>query len=259
MTTQSTDWQARQYTLFEAQRTRPVRDLLNAAQAATARTAIDLGCGPANSTETLLDFAPHARVIGVDNSADMIDAARKRLPDVDFELADISAWAGEGPFDLILANASLQWVPDHETLLPSLVRKLSQGGRLAVQMPDNLDEPAHRLMREIAADGPWRDKLKGVERTARYRAEAYYALLAPLCASVDVWRTTYHHPLEGGVDAIIEWFKGSGLRPFLAPLDADEKTAYLERYRGGLKAAYTVFDDGTALLPFPRIFIVATR
>ncbi|SPB12835.1 trans-aconitate 2-methyltransferase [Caballeronia novacaledonica] len=259
MTTSSAGWQARQYTRFEAERTRPVRDLLNATQAETAHAAVDLGCGPGNSTETLIAYAPKARVIGVDNSDDMIDSARKRLPNVQFELADITAWNGQGPFDLILANASLQWVPGHETLLPSLVGKLSKGGQLAVQMPDNLDEPAHRLMRETAADGPWRDKLKGVERTERYRADRYYALLKPHCERVDVWRTTYHHPLDGGVDAVIEWFKGSGLRPFLAKLDADETAAFLDRYRAGLKAAYTVLDDGTVLLPFPRIFIVATR
>ena len=259
MTTSSADWQARQYTLFEQERTRPVRDLLNATQAASARTAVDLGCGPGNSTETLLAHAPHAKVTGVDNSADMIAAARKRLPEVEFELADISAWQAARPYDLILANASLQWVPDHETLFPALVAMLAQGGRLAVQMPDNLDEPAHRLMREAAADGPWRDKLEGVERTARYRAEWYYSLLKPRCARVDVWRTTYHHPLEGGVDAIIEWFKGSALRPFLAKLDAQETAAFLDRYRAGLKTAYTVLEDDTVLLPFPRLFIVATR
>ncbi|KND58004.1 Trans-aconitate 2-methyltransferase [Candidatus Paraburkholderia schumanniana] len=220
---------------------------------------MDLGCGPGNSTETLLACAPHAKITGIDNSGDMIAAARKRLPEVQFELADISAWRAEGPYDLILANVSLQWVPDHETLFPALVAKLAEGGQLAVQMPDNLDEPAHRLMREAAADGPWRDKLKGVERTARYRAEWYYSLLKPQCASVDVWRTTYHHPLEGGIDAIIEWFKGSALRPFLARLDAQEATAFLDRYRAGLKTACTVLEDGTVLLPFPRLFIVATR
>ncbi|SAK64227.1 trans-aconitate 2-methyltransferase [Caballeronia hypogeia] len=259
MTTSSAEWQARQYSLFEAERTRPVRDLLNATQVASARSAVDLGCGPGNSTETLIAYTPEARVIGIDNSSDMIDAAKKRLPQVAFELADISAWQAQGPFDLILANAALQWLPDHETLFPALVAKLAQGGQLAVQMPDNLDEPAHRLMRDAAADGPWRDKLKGVERTERFRAERYYALLKPLCARVDVWRTTYHHPLQGGVDAIIEWFKGTALRPFLAKLDAQESAAFLDRYRDGLKTAYTVHDDGVVLLPFPRLFIVATR
>jgi trans-aconitate 2-methyltransferase len=259
MTTTSADWQATQYSLFEEQRTRPVRDLLHSAQPATARTAVDLGCGPGNSTETLLAFAPDARVVGIDNSADMIAAARKRLPEVAFELAEISAWQATGPYDLILANASLQWLPDHETLFPALAGKLGPGGRLAVQMPDNLDEPAHQLMREAAADGPWRDKLKGVERTARHQADWYYARLRPHCARVDVWRTTYHHPLDGGIDAIVEWFKGSALRPFLAKLDAHEGAAFLDRYRAGLQTAYTVLGDGTVLLPFPRLFIVATR
>jgi trans-aconitate 2-methyltransferase len=255
----ATDWHAKQYTRFEAERTRPVRDLLSAARASEVRRAADLGCGPGNSTQTLLDYAPDARVTGIDNSADMIAAARERLPNVDFELADLAAWDAPGPFDLILANASLQWVGDHETLLPGLIYKLAPGGRLAVQMPDNLDEPAHKMMLVAAQDGPWRDKLTGVERTARFRAEAYYALLKTHCAQVDVWRTTYHHPLEGGLDAVVEWFKGSGLRPFLARLDQDEQAAFLERYRAALQTAYAVLADGTVLLPFPRLFIVATR
>jgi trans-aconitate 2-methyltransferase len=254
-----TDWHAQQYSRFEQERTRPVRDLLNGARAADVRTAVDLGCGPGNSTETLLDYAPNAKIIGVDNSGDMIAAARKRLPNIEFELADISAWNGNGPYDLVLANAAFQWVPDHDTLFPRLVDKLAPGGRLAVQMPDNLDEPAHRVMRETAQDGPWRDTLQGAARTARFQAHWYYALLKPLCAHVDIWRTTYHHPLEGGIDAVIEWFKGSGLRPFLARLDEQEQRAFLARYRDGLKASYDVMNDGTVLLPFPRLFIVATR
>ncbi|MDR5807796.1 trans-aconitate 2-methyltransferase [Caballeronia sp. LZ019] len=256
MTTPS-DWQAQQYSLFEAERTRPVRDLLNGAEGAPIRTAVDLGCGPGNSTETLVGFAPGASVIGVNNSQDMIDAARKRMPHVAFELADIAAWDGAGPYDLILANASLQWVRGHDTLLPRLVHKLSPGGRLAIQMPDNLDEPAHAHMRTVAAQAPWRQRLQGVERTARFSAEWYYRLLKPHCARV--WRTTYHHALEGGVDAVVEWFKGSALRPFLAKLDALEQEDFLNRYRCALASAYTVLDDGCVLLPFPRLFLVATR
>jgi trans-aconitate 2-methyltransferase len=257
--TSSAGWQANQYSLFEAERTRPVRDLLHAAQGATVRAAVDLGCGPGNSTETLLAYASGANVVGIDSSADMIDAARKRLPQVRFELADISVWNEAGPYDLILANASLQWVPDHETLLPRLVATLAPGGRLAIQMPDNLDEPAHRLMREVAASGPWRERLAGSERTLRHDAQWYYARLKPHCERVDVWRTTYHHPLAGGIDAVIEWFKGSALRPLLAKLEADEQAAFLDRYRESLQSAYTVLADGAVLLPFPRLFIVATR
>ncbi|WP_244849389.1 trans-aconitate 2-methyltransferase [Caballeronia sp. SL2Y3] len=257
--TSSGGWEAKQYSVFEAERTRPVRDLLHAAQGATVRVAVDLGCGPGNSTEKLLDYAPQASIVGIDSSADMIEAARKRLPQVRFELADISAWNEAGPYDLILANASLQWVPDHDTLLPRLVGLLAPGGRLAVQMPDNLDEPSHRLMREVAANGPWRERLAGTERTLRHDAQWYYARLKPQCERVDVWRTIYHHPLAGGIDAVIEWFKGSALRPMLAKLEADEQTAFLDQYREALKSAYAVLADGTVLLPFPRLFFVGTR
>ncbi len=126
-------------------------------------------------------------------------------------------------------------------------------------MPDNLDEPAHRIMREVAADGPWAAKLGGAERTMRFGADWYFSLLRPLAARVDVWRTVYHHQLEGGADAVVEWFKGSALRPFLARLDEQEQAAFLARYREAIADAYRIYEDGTVLLPFPRLFIVATR
>ncbi|MFM0206658.1 trans-aconitate 2-methyltransferase [Paraburkholderia sediminicola] len=257
--TSSTNWVAKQYVMFESERTRPVRDLLAAVPATDVRVAVDIGCGPGNSTEALAARLPGAAVSGLDSSADMIAAARKRLPQFQFEVSDIATWDAPGPYGLILANAVLQWVPNHEQLFPSLVKKLASGGNLAVQMPDNLDEPAHRLLREIAADGPWASKLKGVERTMRYGADWYYSLLNPLCARVDVWRTVYHHPLAGGADAVVEWFKGSALRPFLAELDDSEEGAFLERYRDTVAQAYPALPDGTVLLPFPRLFIVATR
>ncbi|NML31220.1 trans-aconitate 2-methyltransferase [Paraburkholderia antibiotica] len=253
------DWHAKQYVLFENERTRPVRDLLAAVPTEGARLAVDIGCGPGNSTEVLAARLPGASISGIDSSTDMIAAARERLPQFGFEVSDISTWDARGPYDVILANAVLQWVPDHERLFPALVDKLAAGGTLAVQMPDNLDEPAHRLLREIAADGPWAPQLKGVERTMRHGAAWYYALLKPLCTRVDVWRTVYHHPLAGGADAVVEWFKGSALRPFIAPLDASARDAFLQRYRDEIAKAYPALDDGTVLLPFPRLFIVATR
>jgi trans-aconitate 2-methyltransferase len=250
---------AKQYVQFEDERTRPVRDLLAAVPQTPIRTAVDIGCGPGNSTEVLLARAPAAVVRGLDTSADMIEAARRRLPGVRFDIADVSAWDDPGGYDLMLANAVLQWVPGHATLFPQLMGKLAAGGHLAVQMPDNLDEPAHLLMREVATTGPWAAKLKGVERTERFDARYYYAMLAPLCSRVDVWRTTYYHPLKGGADAVVEWFKGSSLRPFLAALDDSERDAFISRYRDAVAAGYPALDDGTVLLPFPRLFIVATR
>jgi trans-aconitate 2-methyltransferase len=257
--TSTSDWAAKQYVLFENERTRPVRDLLAAVPPNDARFAVDIGCGPGNSTEVLLAHLPGAAVSGIDSSADMIDAARQRLPQCRFDLGDVSTWDAPGPYDVILANAVFQWVPDHERLFPSLVEKLAPGGSLAVQMPDNLDEPAHRLMRDVAAQGPWADKLKGVARTQRLGADWYYALLKPLCARVDVWRTVYHHPLAGGPDAVVEWFKGSALRPFLASLDDAQQQLFLQQYRDEIAKAYPTLDDGTVLLPFPRLFVVATR
>lgn len=254
----NTDWQARQYVKFEDERTRPVRDLIAAVPNVEAKAVADIGCGPGNSTEVLAARYPGAQVTGMDSSPDMIDAARARLPQFAFDLADIGTWAA-GPFDVMLANAVLQWVPDHATLFPYLVGKLAPGGTLAVQMPDNLDEPAHRLMREVAADGPWAAKLAGAARTARHGADFYYPLLKPLCAHVDVWRTTYYHPLAGGADAVVEWFKGSALRPFLAKLDDAERSAFLTRYTGEIAKAYPALADGTVLLPFPRLFVIATR
>lgn len=251
-------WSAQQYARFEDERTRPVRDLVAAIPRDEARTAIDLGCGPGNSTEVLAARYPEATVRGLDSSADMIRAARERLEDIEFELADIADWRAPAPVDIILANASLQWLPDHALLYPRLVAQLSKGGCLAVQTPDNLAEPAHRIARDVAARDPWSGKLAHVAHPDRHDAAWYYALLKPRCARVDVWRTTYFHPLQDH-DAIVEWFKGSALQPYLAPLDAEERQAFLAAYRRDIAAAYPLLADGTTLLPFPRLFIVAMR
>jgi trans-aconitate 2-methyltransferase len=191
----------------------------------------------------------------------MIEAARRRLPRIRFAVEDLQAWKDAGPFDVVLANAVLQWVPRHDSLLPALVAKLAPGGALAVQMPDNLDEPAHRLMREVAAEGPWAAKLAtaSAARAPSPGAAWYYELLRPLCSKVDLWRTTYNHLLRGGAEAVVEWFKGSGLRPFLEPLNTVEYAAFLERYTAAIAKAYPRLADGSVLLPFPRLFLTAIR
>ena len=254
-------WSAKQYVAFEDERTRPARDLLAAIPPVDARSAIDIGCGPGNSTELLVERFTSATVRGVDSSTDMIEAARKRLPQVQFDTVDSGTWNESGPFDGSFANAVLQWLPDHATLLPSLAARQTPGGSLAIQMPDNLNEPSHRLMRDVAANGPWASKLADAagQRTEMASASDYYSMLRPHCARVDVWRTTYHHPLAGGASGVVEWFKGSGLRPFLEPLDDAEKAHYLKQYHAAIGQAYPTLSDGSVLLPFPRLFIVATR
>lgn len=254
-------WSAKQYLAFEDERTRPVRDLVSALPDINARAIVDLGCGPGNSTEVLAARFPDAAISGLDNSPDMIEAARRRLPRAQFSVGRIEGWTDAGPFDVILANAVLHWIPNHRTLLPELVARLATGGALAVQMPDNLEVPAHQLMREIAADGPWAKTLAAASaaRTPIESANWYYEVLRPVCSGVEVWRTTYYHALTGGPAAIVEWFKGSGLRPFLEPLDAPSRAAYLERYTAAVAGAYPTLADGSVLLPFPRLFMVAVR
>ncbi|MEE1946627.1 trans-aconitate 2-methyltransferase [Pedobacter sp. KR3-3] len=253
-------WSAQQYSKFEAERNRPIFDLLAPIPTTSVRQAADIGCGPGNSTELLLNKFPMAKVIGMDSSENMIEVARKRLPQVQFELADIANWSNEGPFDVLLANAALQWVPDHATLFPKLINKLAKGGTLAVQMPDNFEEPAHRLMREMAKNGPWVEKLAHAhQRIDRQSAEWYYSTLRHQTSRLDIWRTVYYHPLQGGARAIVEWFKGTGLRPFLQPLNEAEQQDFLAQYEEALSKAYSIYPDGTVLLPFPRLFILATR
>jgi trans-aconitate 2-methyltransferase len=204
---------------------------------------------------------PDAVITAIDSSADMIEAAKRRLADVRLAVDDIATWQGPRKhFDLILANAVLQWLPDHAALLPALLDKLAVGGSLAVQIPDNLEEPAHRLMRKIAAEGSWAEKLAAAvsPRSVRHNADWYFQALRGAGASVDIWRTTYYHPLAGA-DAVVEWFKGSGLNPFLEPLDSTERSAFLLRYRAGVAEAHPGLRDGTVLLPFPRLFFIATR
>jgi trans-aconitate 2-methyltransferase len=254
-------WSAAQYVKFEEERTRPVRDLVARIPLAHVSSAADLGCGPGNSTEVLRERYPGALIVGVDSSTDMIESARERIPDIDFEIADLRDWRADGPLDLILANAVLQWVPDHETLLPALIAELRPGGALAVQTPDNLDEPTHRLMRDVAGAGPWAAKLKDADaaRAASRGPEWYFRFLGAHARHVDLWRTTYYHPLAGGAGAVVEWVKGSGLRPFIDPLEGSERQVYLERYEAAIAEAYPAEADGTVLLPFPRLFFIATR
>ena len=249
-------WSSRQYRRFEDERTRPARDLVAAITLDAVQVAVDLGCGPGNSTEILAARYPTASIQGIDSAQDMIDAARERLPHVDFEVADIAHWQAPRGVEVILANASLQWLPDHARLYPHLVTQLVPGGCLAVQTPDNLSEPPHQVAQALAASARWSDRIGHVRHPQRHDAPWYYALLKPLCTRVDVWRTTYHHPLPGHA-AVVEWFKGSALQPYLAPLDEAERADFLAQYLEGIARAMPALADGTVLLPFPRLFVVA--
>jgi trans-aconitate 2-methyltransferase len=190
----------------------------------------------------------------------MLAAARRRLPEIAFERQDIGAWRPAHRPDLIFANAALQWLPNHHELIPRLMSFLAEDGCLAIQMPDNRQEPSHALMRMVAADGPWADRLVPVAKTRGLIGiySDYYGWLKPLSRRVEVWQTTYVHPLPG-VGAVVDWFRGSGLRPFLNPLDECEREQFIARYMKELADAYPSEPDGRLLFLYPRLFVIAVK
>ncbi|HEY5363748.1 MAG TPA: trans-aconitate 2-methyltransferase [Aestuariivirga sp.] len=253
-------WSPTQYLKFADERTRAARDLLAQVPAFEAQVVYDLGCGPGNSTVLLVEAFPKARIVGMDNSPEMLAKAREALPKIEFVEADLGAWQAPPDVDLLFSNATFQWVPKHLEVLQRLLRGLKKGAALAVQMPDNLNEPSHVAMRDAALNAPYTDKLRDAAkaRDALPLPRDYYAALKPLCAQFDIWHVIYNHPLDG-VAGIVEWVKGTGLRPFLEPLSADEQQDYLARYAILLAKHYPVQADGKVLLRFPRIFMVAVK
>ena len=254
------DWSAQQYLKFEDERTRPPRDLLAQVPLRNPRRIVDLGCGPGNSTELLITRFPAADVIGIDSSSDMLRQARERLPGRKFIQAEIAAWSPDAETELLFGNAVFQWVPEHPAVLRRLLAGLSTGGVLAVQMPDNTEEPALALMREVAASRAWAGNrsLNDAARNDLPAPGAYYDLLKPVCQHLDIWHINYNHVMAGP-EAIVDWFKGSALRPYLNALDADTGKKFIAAYTMEVIKAYPARFDGKVLLKFPRLFIVAIR
>ena len=251
-------WSAAQYLRFEDERARPARDLLAQVPLDAARTVVDLGCGPGNSTALLVERFGLAAVSGLDGDADMLAAARQRLPQTPFVQADLAGWTPPPQTDLLYANAVFQWLPNHLDLLARLLSALPSGGVLAVQMPDNLDEPSHLMMEETAKAGPWAEACNGLRRSPLPAPADYYDRLSPLSRRLDIWHTIYQHPMADGA-AIVEWVKGTGLRPYLQAAGESHREAFLKDYPARIDAAYPARHDGRRLLRFPRLFVVATR
>jgi trans-aconitate 2-methyltransferase len=243
---------------FADERTRPALDLLALIELAAPGRVVDLGCGPGNSTGLLRERWPEAAITGLDSSADMLATARRDHAGIEFVVGDIATWAPDARFDVVFSNAALQWVGDHERLLPRLIDAVAAEGVLAVQMPRNHDFATHRLMRQAAAEGPWRDRLADARDPSPVRPpEFYYDCLIGRCRRVVLWETNYIEVMDG-IDAIVGWLHGTGLRPFLARLDAAEQRLFLDRYAALLTEAFPAQIDGKILLPYPRLFFVAT-
>jgi trans-aconitate 2-methyltransferase len=252
-------WDPAQYLRFAGERLRPALDLLARVPLDAPARVVDLGCGPGNVTAILRQRFPEAEVNGVDGSAAMLEKARAAVPQCRFEQADFFRWQPAEPPDLIYSNAALHWVDKHAALFPRLLSLLAPGGVLAVQMPDMYDTPMRRIPLELAALEPWAEWLGDVTSAPGIlSAEQYWDLLRPRVASLDLWRTTYMQALSGE-DAVTEWAAGSSLRPFLDRLPEDRKEAFRQAYSEAARPHYPRRPDGTTLLPFHRLFMVARK
>jgi trans-aconitate 2-methyltransferase len=251
-------WDPAQYLRFGDERSRPFFELTARIQATDPALVADLGCGPGQLTATLADRWPGAQVRGLDSDPDMIAAARARsVPDrVSFALGDLRDWQPGGPVDVIVSNAVLQWVPGQDEVIRHWTETIAAGGWLAFQVPGNLDQPIHAILRELAGSGRWRSRLGAVELNRQAGDPAWYAdLLLRADFRVDAWESTYLHLLPGP-DPVLEWAKGTALRPVLAVLDPAEAATFTQEYRVLLAQAYPAAPYGT-ILPFRRVFVVA--
>lgn len=251
-------WSAAQYQRYADHRGRPFSELLSAVRVSDPRRIVDLGCGPGNLTASLAARWSGATVVGVDSSRDMLAAASAHAapPRLTFVEADLREWEPEQSVDLIVANAVLQWVPEHRQLLARLVGRLAPGGWLAFQVPGNIAAPSHAILREVCNLPRWQGRVGHLLRPDWIAApEEYLSDLVGLGCVADVWETTYYQVLEGE-DPVLEWVKGSALRPVLAALDGPDKRALLETYRDRLRGAYPPHPWGT-VFPFRRVFAVA--
>jgi trans-aconitate 2-methyltransferase len=254
-------WNADQYLKFAEERAQPARDLAARIVADAPGRIVDLGSGPGNSAEILAARWPMADIEGLDSSSAMIEAARRKQPGRRWTVGDIARWAVETDdrFDIVFSNAALQWVPDHDWLYPALFRRVAPAGTFAVQVPANLDASAHRIMRELAVSPRWRPIFPpgGVREWDVHDAGFYYDCLAPLAARLHIWTTEYLQVMEGAA-AIVDWYRGTGLRPYLDALPADEDRArFLAEYLAQIARAYPPRSDGRVLFPFRRLFLVA--
>lgn len=253
-----TTWNPEHYLRFGGERTRPAVDLVSRIQVECPKTVVDLGCGPGNSTAVLRSRWPAARVVGVDDSHEMIAAARAEYPAEEWVLSSIEEWAPEHPFDVVYSNAAFQWVPDHGPLVERLFATVSNRGALAFQIPSVTYSRVQTLIREIARDGEWAARMAGPLAELTMESPAfYYDRLASSARSIDAWETEYLHVMESPA-AIVEWISSTGLRPFLDALDGDrERQEFVGRLLARVRESYEVRSDGRVLFPFRRTFVVA--
>jgi trans-aconitate 2-methyltransferase len=249
-------WDPERYLTYADERGRPFVDLLQRVGASAPARVVDLGCGPGNLTRLLAERWPDASVEGHDSSPEMIARAAADVPDVAFRAADLRDWRPDEPVDVLVSNATLQWLPDHLDLLPGLVAQVRPGGWFAFQVPGNFDEPSHTLRDEIAGHAPYAEHVAGVAVPSSHDPAVYLEALADLGCRVDAWETTYLHVLTGE-DPVFTWVSGTGARPTLQALEpVGLRERFEEEFRSRLREAYPPGPHGV-VMPFRRVFVVA--
>ncbi len=249
-------WDPARYLTYADERGRPFVDLLARVGAVAPSRVVDLGCGPGNLTALLAERWPGASVLGVDSSAQMVAAARATDAErVTFEVADLRTWRPEARVDVLVSNATLQWVPGHLDRLPELVAAVAPGGWFAIQVPGNFEEPSHAIRRELAAETPYVDHTRDVAAPHAFGPQVYLERLLALGCTVDAWETTYLHVLRGE-DPVFAWVSGTGARPTLQALPDDLRPRFEAEFKRRLRAAYPPGPHGV-VLPFRRVFAVA--
>ena len=253
-----TVWDPATYLQFADERSRPFHDLVARIRTVDPGVVVDLGCGPGRLTASLAERWPNAQVLGLDSSAEMIDNAQQYASErIRFVVGDLRGWQPDFPVDVIISNATLQWVPGHRALLPRLVTALAAEGWLALQVPGNFGEPSHQLLRQLATDPRFAAATEQLDTPETFDPDVYLGDLASLGCAVDAWETTYLHVLSGA-DPVFRWMLGTGARPVLQALPGNDRELFVAEYRAMLRAAYPARPYGT-VLPFRRVYVVAQR
>ncbi|MDR0478165.1 MAG: methyltransferase domain-containing protein [Desulfobulbaceae bacterium] len=255
------DWNPNLYLKFDRERTQPAIDLTMKIMMDQPRRIIDIGCGPGNSTNVLMTRWPQAEIIGLDRSQAMIAEAKTKYPAVKWVRADASSdLTGLGRFDIVFSNAAIQWMPDHERLLPNLANMLNANGILAVQVPITDRMPIRIELDKLASSDKWKDHFLALHtQLSMHEPRFYYDIICRLSNEVDLWETQYFHIMNSHAD-IVKWYSSTGLRPYLDCLENDIlRTGFKTDFENSLRLVYPIQADGRILFPFTRIFFTVRK
>ena len=254
------DWNSSLYLKFKKERTQPSVDLVKRIDIVNPKKIIDIGCGPGNSTKVLADRFPNAEILGVDYSDDMLKKAKLNHPDIDFKKFDAceKSWDLDTDYDIVFSNACIQWIPDHRELLPKMMGLLKDGGVMAVQIPLQRSQPVHHIVKSVAKSAKWSGKFD-FERPFYILDEGeYFDILSEISKDFTMWQTTYYHRLCSHQD-IVEWYKSTGMKPYLDVLDDQDKNEFISDIYSELIKEYKVQQNGEIIFKFPRLFFIAKK